>query len=118
MLVKNKSISTFIFSVFLFTQISAQITYEPAFPNINFEFPVELQSSVDSTNRMFVVEQPGRIKVFPNSIDVTQGDVNLFLDITDQVRYSAGQELGLLGLAFHLQDRTRTMRPQVHHTFL
>ena len=81
--------------------VNAQITYEPAFPNINFEFPVELQSSVDGTDRMFVVEQPGRIKVFPNNINTVPGDVSTFLNITDIVRYSSGQEIGLLGLAFH-----------------
>ncbi len=80
---------------------SAQVTYESAFPNIDFEFPVELQSSVDGTNRMFVVEQPGRIKVFPTNPDVLPAEVDTFLDITDRVYYSSGQEIGLLGLAFH-----------------
>lgn len=79
----------------------AQVTYESAFPNIDFEFPVELQSSVDGTNRMFVVEQPGSIKVFPRDANVLASDVNTFLDITDRVFYSSGQEIGLLGLAFH-----------------
>jgi len=79
----------------------AQITYEPAFPNIDFEFPVEIQPSNDGSDRLFVVEQPGRIKVFPNNVNTDPDDVNTFLDIVDRVRYSSGQEIGLLGLAFH-----------------
>jgi len=79
----------------------AQVTYESAFPNIDFEFPVELQSSMDGTNRMFVVEQPGTIKVFPIDPNVLETNVNTFLDISDRVYYSSGQEIGLLGLAFH-----------------
>lgn len=92
--------------VILIIQIScfntiAQITYEPAFPNIDFEFPVEIQPSVDGSDRMFVVEQPGVIKVFPNDPNVVPANVGTFLDITGPVYYSGGQELGLLGLAFH-----------------
>jgi len=92
-----------VLSLFLlsFNKALAQVTYESAFPNIAFEFPVELQSSVDGTNRMFVVEQPGRIKVFPTNPDVLSAEVDTFLDITDRVYYSSGQETGLLGLAFH-----------------
>lgn len=92
------------FAILLFLYAAksiSQITYEEAFPNINFEFPVELQNAADGTNRMFVVEQAGRIKVFPNDINVDTGSVNTFLDITAIVKYSVGQELGLLGLAFH-----------------
>lgn len=79
-----------------------QITFEPAFPNINFEYPVELQSPPDGTDRMFVVEQPGRIKVFPRTPNTTAANVTTFLDITSSVSFGGfGQEIGLLGLAFH-----------------
>ncbi|GAA3595815.1 PQQ-dependent sugar dehydrogenase [Flavivirga amylovorans] len=80
---------------------NAQITYESAFPNIGFEFPVEIQSPKDGTDRMFVVEQRGRIKVFPRNADVVSADVDTFLNITNIVRFRNGQEVGLLGLAFH-----------------
>jgi len=79
----------------------AQISYVEAFPNIGFNFPVELQNANDGTNRLFVVEQPGRIKVFPNNPSVTSGQVSTFLDISSKVDFNNGQELGLLGLAFH-----------------
>ena len=80
----------------------AQITYESAFPNINFEFPLEIQNANDNSDRLFVVEQSGRIKVFPNQNDVTSASVSTFLDISDDpVFFISGQEIGLLGLAFH-----------------
>ncbi len=84
-----------------FTPLKAQdpVTYDQAFPNLSFEFPVEIQNAKDGSNRMFVVEQAGRIKVFQNNSGVTSQQT--FLDIRNVVSFSAGQEIGLLGLAFH-----------------
>ncbi len=90
-----------ILSLFFSLNTLAQITYEPAFPNIDFAFPVEIQSPQDGTDRMFIVEQPGSIKVFPRDSNVTPSEVSTFLNIEGQVSYSTGQERGLLGLAFH-----------------
>ena len=91
----------FAFLPFLvFTSFSnAQIELQEAFPNLAFSNPVDLQHAGDETDRIFVVEQEGFIKVFPNSASVTSASVNTFLDISDVV--SAGSERGLLGLAFH-----------------
>ncbi|MDO6472192.1 PQQ-dependent sugar dehydrogenase [Maribacter sp. 1_MG-2023] len=80
---------------------SQELSYENAFPNLSFNFSTEIQGSVDGTNRMFVVEQQGFIKVFPNKANVTLEEQTTFLDISSIVSYSAGQEIGLLGLAFH-----------------
>jgi glucose/arabinose dehydrogenase len=68
-----------------------------AFPSLTFEMPVELTSSYDNSNRIFVVEQKGRIMTFPNQADVKTASV--FLDIVKKV--DSGGEKGLLGLAFH-----------------
>ena len=87
--------------LFFFVQIKAQVSYQEAFPNISFNFPVEIQHSNDGSNRLFVVEQPGTIKVFPNRSDASSNDVTNFLDIAQKISYNAGQEIGLLGLAFH-----------------
>ncbi len=76
---------------------SAQFILENAFPNLTFNDPLDLQNSGDGTDRIFVVERAGRIKVFPNSSSVTS--LKTYLDITDRV--SAGGEMGLLGMAFH-----------------
>ncbi len=68
-----------------------------AFPNLTFSRPLDLQSPKDGTNRIFVVEQGGAIKVFENNSDVSES--NTFLDISGNV--ASSDELGLLGLAFH-----------------
>lgn len=77
--------------------ISAQYNFEIAFPNLNFSSGLDLQNSGDGTNRIFVVERNGIIKVFPNDRNVSS--TTTFLDITDRV--TSGGETGLLGLAFH-----------------
>ncbi|HEY9077980.1 MAG TPA: PQQ-dependent sugar dehydrogenase [Anaerolineaceae bacterium] len=59
------------------------------------DHPVLVTHAGDGTNRLFVIEQPGRIRVI-------QGGTLLpapFLDIRSLVSY--GGERGLLGLAFH-----------------
>jgi hypothetical protein len=57
--------------------------------------PVYVGHAGEGSGRLFIVEQPGRIKVLqPGSSRPT-----LFLDITIRVRF--GGERGLLGLAFH-----------------
>ncbi|WXG39983.1 MAG: PQQ-dependent sugar dehydrogenase [Candidatus Freyarchaeum deiterrae] len=80
-----------------FSLFSAPFGVERAFPNLLFDHPVGLYSAGDGSNRLFVIEQPGVIKVFNNSVNTTTAEV--FLDIRDQVVY--GGEQGLLGLAFH-----------------
>ena len=57
--------------------------------------PVELLSPAGD-RRLFVVEQPGRIRIVDDGRLVAAP----FLDITSKVR-SSGNEQGLLGLAFH-----------------
>ena len=79
------------------TSINAQFTLQNAFPNLTFSSPVFLTHASDGSNRNFVVEQAGIIKVFPNSSNASLAKE--FLDITDRV--SSGGEKGLLGLAFH-----------------
>lgn len=59
--------------------------------------PVYVTHSRDGSRRLFIVEQPGRIKVLqPGSASPT-----VFLDIASKVL--VGAERGLLGLAFHPQ---------------
>lgn len=68
-----------------------------AYPKLKFEAPIEYTHANDGTNRVFVVEQAGRIRVFDNNANATSAGV--YLDIRDKVAY--GGEMGLLGLAFH-----------------
>jgi glucose/arabinose dehydrogenase len=72
-----------------------------AFPNLTFSRPVDIQNAGDGTDRLFVVQQLGRIFVFPN--DAATAAATEFLDITGQVTYTSQSEMGLLGLAFHPQ---------------
>lgn len=74
-----------------------------AFPNLSFERPVDLQNAGDGTNRLFVLEQAGRILVFPNDPGAVSASV--LLDIRDRVN-DGGNEEGLLGLAFHPEYET------------
>ncbi len=68
-----------------------------AFPELNFDMPVELTSANDDKDLIYLVEQKGRIMVYPNRRDV--GEATVFLDIVRKV--DSGGEKGLLGLAFH-----------------
>jgi glucose/arabinose dehydrogenase len=61
--------------------------------------PVEMVSPRDGTNRLFIVERTGRIRILRGGVLVTAP----FLDISAQVSLSG--ERGLLGLAFHPQFR-------------
>jgi len=74
-----------------------EYTVVEAFPSLEFRRPVDLQSARDGSGRLFVVEQDGVIRVFPNRADVRESQV--FLDIREQVDTN-GNEMGLLGLAF------------------
>jgi glucose/arabinose dehydrogenase len=76
---------------------AVQIRAVDAFPKLTFEAPIEFTYASDGTNRVFVVEQGGRIRVFDNSASVASAGV--YLDIRNKVSY--GGEMGLLGLAFH-----------------
>lgn len=67
-----------------------------AFANLSFDEPTFLTAAPDQSNRIFVLEKRGRIRVFPNDPNVTQSTV--FLDISNKVE--SGGEQGMLGLAF------------------
>lgn len=68
-----------------------------AFPSLVFDRPLFLCAPPDGSNRIVVVEQPGRVHIFANDGNVTATTV--FLDLTAQVVF--GGEQGLLGFAFH-----------------
>ena len=94
-----KIILTFLFS---FVLLSAQLKIAEAFPNLTFTQPVEIVSSNDESNRLFVLSQPGKIYSF--AVNQNVQSANLFLDIESSIL--SGGEQGLLGLAFHPNFRT------------
>src|SRR5688500_3066067 len=59
--------------------------------------PLYVTSARDGSNRLFIIEQPGRIKVLAPGAQTP----TVFLNITSRVL--DGGERGLLGLAFHPQ---------------
>jgi glucose/arabinose dehydrogenase len=77
-------------------QAPAAVELEPVVAGLSN--PVFVTSAMDGTNRLFIVERGGLIKVLqPGSASPT-----VFLNITSRV-LSEGGEQGLLGLAFHPQ---------------
>lgn len=81
----------------LLRKTSAVVSLENAFPNLSFVRPVEFTHAGDASNRVFVLEQEGRIRVFDNKSSTKSAGV--YLDIQNKV--SSEGEMGLLGLAFH-----------------
>jgi glucose/arabinose dehydrogenase len=82
----------------LLTDLRADYAVEVAFPSLSFTDPVGIYHAGDDTDRLFVLEQPGTIKVFNT---VTES-VQTFLNITSIVDQDPGYtEEGLLGIAFH-----------------
>jgi glucose/arabinose dehydrogenase len=62
--------------------------------------PVFVTHAGDGSRRLFIVEQPGTIRLLPPGSSTTSA----FLDIRGKVRF--GGEQGLLGLAFHPRYET------------
>ena len=70
-----------------------------AFGSLSFPDPVAIATPPGETNRIFVVEQDGRISVITNLAAPTR---TVFLDITSRVvGGTPTDERGLLGMAFH-----------------
>src|SRR5262249_11308770 len=68
----------------------------PAFGTVAFSTPVAIRTPMGETNRLFVVEQGGKIFVITN---LAAPDKTVFLDLSRQVL--VGQVAGLFALAFH-----------------
>ncbi|MCX4240495.1 PQQ-dependent sugar dehydrogenase [Paraliomyxa miuraensis] len=71
----------------------------PAFPNLRLTLPLYLTHAPGDPAHLYVVLQDGRVLRFPNRPDVTEQEVETFLDMRDRVRREHTEE-GLLGLAF------------------
>ncbi|MGI9087247.1 MAG: PQQ-dependent sugar dehydrogenase [Chthoniobacterales bacterium] len=57
--------------------------------------PIDIVSAFDGSNRLFIIEQTGQIRLLKNGIL----SATPFLDVSAQIKF--GGEQGLLGLAFH-----------------
>lgn len=99
---KKQSILPLLAMLALFLLVSYQphpslITLQNAFPFLSFSRPVELTYPHDGSNRLFVIEQEGKIRFFENSPSTK--NTSVYLDIKNKI--SSEGEMGLLGLAFH-----------------
>jgi glucose/arabinose dehydrogenase len=77
----------------------AEFAFERVFPMLSFERPLFLAAAPGDTQRLFVVEQGGRIFVLDPRAPAKDA---LLLDLRGKVSRQ-GEEEGLLGLAFHPQ---------------
>ena len=76
------------------------VSTERAFSNLEFKRPIVVTHAGDGSNRVFVAEQEGIIKVFKNDQEAEEATV--FLDIEERCVYADDKnEEGLLGFAFH-----------------
>ena len=91
---------------------SSGFKLEPAFPNLRTTLqPVAIVTPPTETNRLFVVERSGRIRVVP---DLRRPQWETFLDIRRRTVSRSGEQ-GLLGLAFH-PDYRRNLKFYVFYT--
>ena len=76
-----------------------QIKITPTFENQKLKLPVALAIPSDNSERLFLVQQFGKITILPT--DRTSSKEITFLDLTDRPLIEKEFEEGLLGLAFH-----------------
>lgn len=76
-----------------------KITLEPIYEGVTVERPVALVIPDDGSQRRFLVEQTGKIKILP--ADESGTEATVFLDMTPVMGVEKDFEEGLLGLAFH-----------------
>jgi glucose/arabinose dehydrogenase len=95
MLKSTCAISIILLLSFSFSQSQPIVSLTPIL-NTGLSNPVDVVAANDGTNRVFVVQQGGVIKVYNNNFAVLN---NNFLTINTD--FTSGGERGLLSLAFH-----------------
>ncbi|MFQ3230339.1 PQQ-dependent sugar dehydrogenase [Reinekea sp.] len=83
-----------------FAYAERTIDYIPVFESLHFDRPTLLTHAGDSSERIFIVEQAGSIKVFQQNKEVKQTSVFFDLAKMTENKISVSGEEGLLGLAF------------------
>lgn len=78
---------------------SIDVVFSPAFPNLSLSRPLAVRTAPGDDSHLYVATQGGLIYTFEARQDITTGEANVFLDLTDRTR--ANGEQGLLGFAFH-----------------
>lgn len=71
--------------------------FERVYENVEFDFPLGIRFPDDGTNRVYIVERAGVVKVLENVPDVEEAGI--FLDISE--RFDTSPLGDLLGIEFH-----------------
>ncbi len=98
----HRILSTLAVSALLFsTAFAAESAWKltPDFAACKVEKPVSLVIPPDGTQRLFLVQQRGKIVILPK--DRTSSETSVFLDISDRKLEENQFEEGLISLAFH-----------------
>jgi quinoprotein glucose dehydrogenase len=90
-----------------------KIELAPAFPNQKLKLPISITIPSDGTDRLFLVQQFGKITILPK--DRNSAKETTFLDLTDRPLIQQQFEEGLLGLAFH-PDYARNRKFYLYYT--
>ncbi|MDF1810963.1 MAG: PQQ-dependent sugar dehydrogenase, partial [Verrucomicrobiales bacterium] len=87
------------FSSFGFAKAEPKVHLEPIYTNLTIERPVAMVIPEDGTNRRFLIEQTGKIKILPD--DESGSTAETFMDFSGRMSVHKAFEEGLLGIAFH-----------------
>jgi glucose/arabinose dehydrogenase len=85
-----------------FAQTLPKVQLRPVFKGMTLDRPVWMFEAPDASDRVFIVEQPGRIRLVHKGNDGAQAKE--FLNIVDRETYieaGANTGIGLMSLAFH-----------------
>lgn len=93
-----KFIATFLLTASILLA-APEIKITETFKGQNIKLPVALAIPPDGTERLFLVQQFGKITILPN--DRSSDEEITFLDVTDRPLIKQQFEEGILGLAFH-----------------
>ncbi|MDG2401089.1 MAG: PQQ-dependent sugar dehydrogenase [Akkermansiaceae bacterium] len=93
-----KIIATFLLTASILLA-APEINVTQTFKNQKIKLPVALAIPPDGTERLFLVQQFGKISILPK--DRSSDEEITFLDVTDRPLIKQQFEEGILGLAFH-----------------
>lgn len=93
-----KTIATFLLTASILLA-APEIKITETFKGQNIKLPVALAIPPDGTERLFLVQQFGKITILPT--DRSSDEEITFLDVTDRPLIKQQFEEGILGLAFH-----------------
>ena len=108
-----RSILALLLSTSLLATAAPQIKVTETYKNQKINLPVDLSIPPDGTDRLFLVQQVGKITILPK--DRSSSDEVTFLDLTSRDMIRKQFEEGLLGLAFH-PDYAKNRKFYIYYT--